>query len=86
MEVLSDNKSDFISGVAAVFKNLNFIVIILLYIVGMILFSDLSINILKKMGYADAMGNIGNIGTHIQLALFVLAYAILDLLSKFGVI
>jgi hypothetical protein len=80
-EVVSSKKSggDFLSMGGSFFSKINFKMGIILYIVLLVLFSDIFINgVITKFDNAVVLGNLNTKGTHITLMFFTLAYIILD--------
>ena len=82
----SDNdKTDFMNVSGNILTNINYKVTFLLFIIGMLLFSDVFIeNILIK--FSDTVDGecTTTKGTLIQLILLVIAYIALDLLVKYN--
>ncbi len=76
---------DFPSMTADLFSNINFKAAIFLFMIGILIFSDVFIeNILSSFSGASASGEATTKGTVIQLFVLVLGYLIIDLLIQGG--
>ena len=80
----SDNKTDFMNISGNILTNINYKVTFLLFIVGMILFSDVFMeNVLIKFNDTVDGECTTTKGTIIQLLLLIISYIVLDLLVKY---
>lgn len=80
----NDEQTDFMSVSGNILTSINYKVTFLLFIVGMLLFSDVFIeNVLIK--FKDTIDGecTTSKGTMIQLILLIIAYIVLDLLVKY---
>jgi hypothetical protein len=80
----TDNKTDFMNISGNILTNINYKVTFLLFIMGMLLFSDVFIeNVLTK--FKDTVDGecTTTKGTIIQLLLLIISYIVLDLLVKY---
>lgn len=69
------------------FGRINFKVALILFMVGMLVFSDLFIDsILSNISGAEEAGNSTTKGTMIQLLILVILYLVADLLVQAGLI
>lgn len=80
-------KTDFVSVGGNIISNINLKVAFFIFLLGMVIFSDIFITILGKFSSANVDGSCTTTqGTFIQLLLLVIGYIILDLLVSGGYI
>lgn len=80
-ETSSDD--DFVSIIADVFRKINYKVAIFLFLVGIFIMSDLYEGVLRKFNGITAEGCVTSRGSVFQLTMLVLAYIVVDLLTKY---
>lgn len=74
---------DFVSIIADVFRKINYKVAIFLFLVGIFIMSDLYEGVLRKFNGITAEGCVTSRGSVFQLTMLVLAYIVVDLLTKY---
>lgn len=80
-------RSDFMKLSGDIMSNINYKIAIFIFIIGMLLFSDVFIeNILSGIGGSVEDGTPTTKGTVILLLFLVLAYIVLDLIVKYNII
>jgi hypothetical protein len=83
----NNKKTDLMKMTGNLLTNINYKVAFLLFIVGIIIFSDVFVDgVLSKFSNTVDGGYATTKGTILQLVFFVLAYILLDLITKYEVI
>lgn len=79
----TESDDDFVSIIADVFRKINYKVAIFLFLVGIFIMSDLYEGVLRKFNGITAEGCVTSRGSVFQLTMLVLAYIVVDLLTKY---
>lgn len=78
-----ESDDDFVSIVADVFRKINYKVAAFLFLVGIFIMSDLYEGVLRKFNGITEEGCVTSRGSVFQLTMLVLAYIVVDLLTKY---
>ena len=81
---MSEKKTDLVTILSNVVTNINYKGAILLFIVGIIIYSDLFIhNVLSKIPNASSGDTVYTKGSMIQLIIMILSFIVIDLLTNY---
>jgi hypothetical protein len=81
------DKDDFVEMSISLLKNINFKLVFFIFLIGMIIFSDMFINgVINKFSNSIYGECTTTKGTIIQLTFLVIGYVIVDLLNKSDII